>query len=392
MALAVIATVANTAVLGSPVCRIEEGLGIAGVQIGMSETAALAASGGAAARRQVGSQVIYVVGPPLHHVTTRTGVVQRVSTRSPTCRTHAGIGPGVRATAVRAAYEAAPASTLTVVPEGEWLSYPFNGIAFLMRGPLADTVEVFTADRIGAGPTRPAGPLLSPRHPAAQDTPGLAPTPAQKWTITSLAARVDGPMLVVTGELDNPGRAQAVYAEVTAFDPNGRAVGSGDGPVHPSPVPAGGSGTFEARLAPDDLVARYTAVVRPVGMITGSITELTAEIKDREQFAPIVMKRLRLSTQILVGPPRVIIEVHNTSAAGVTAVIALVDVETRCFLPRPRPGRFVVESGSHTIRVPAVPAGGTARATFAPTPTLEGCENFVILTARGRVAGLRVAD
>jgi hypothetical protein len=358
----------------------------------MPEAAALAAAGGAASRRQVGSLVIYAVGPPLLQVVTNTGIVQRVSTRSPSCRTRARIGPGLRTGAVHAAYEGAAASTLTVVPEGEWLSYPFNGITFLMRGSRVDTVEVFSPDRIGGGPAQPVIPPPDSASSRSQGTPGPTPAPAGKWTITGLAARMDGPMLVITGTLNNPGRALAVYAEVTAFDSGGRAVGSGDGPVHPNPVPAGGSGTFEARLAPDDLVERYTAVVRPIGMITGSMVELTAEVKDRQPFAPIVMKRLRVSTQILVGPPRVILEVHNTSAAGVTAVVTLLDVETRCFLPRPRPGRFIVDSGTQTLRLPAIPAGATGRATFAPTPTLDGCENFVILTARGRVTDLRIAD
>jgi hypothetical protein len=73
-------------------------------------------------------------------------------------------------------------------------------------------------------------------------------------------------------------------------------------------------------------------------------------------------------------------------------VTSVVDVETRCFLPFPRPGRFIVDSVSRTLRVASIPAGGAARASFTPVPTLEGCQEFLILSAKGRVVDLRIAD
>ncbi|MDR7418352.1 MAG: FxLYD domain-containing protein [Armatimonadota bacterium] len=371
-------------------CVIEPGRGIGAVRIWMPEAAALAVTGRPLARQTEGRTTTYAVAPPFAHITVAAGVVQRVSTRATECRTATGVGPGSTVSAVRVALAHSAASGHTVAPEGEWLTYPFDGILFFLRAGRVDTVEVFGADRIGAGrATATPSARVSP-GPNASPAP---PTPqAATWTVRHLQPRMDGNTLVVTGTVDNRGPAQAVYAEVTAFDPNGRQVGSGDGPIAPTPVPPGGSATFEARLMPTDIVGRVTAVIRPIGMITGALAEHSTDVTARQQFAPVVARRLHVAVQVFLGPARIVVDLRNGSAASVEAVALVVDFETRCFVEFPRPGRFLVDTRSQSVTVPSVPSGGTARATVTPAPSPDGCAEFTITSAKARIADLRLSD
>ncbi|MDR7520841.1 MAG: hypothetical protein QN168_00105 [Armatimonadota bacterium] len=378
-ALACLAAVGSlpTPAAAAAVCLIVEGREIAGLRLGTPLAAALAAAGPPQGQQTAGRQVIYTLRAPWASMVVEDGVVQRLATRSPACKTAARVGPGSTLRAIGEAYASARASITAVTTAGDLLSYPFEGIGFLLRRGRADTVEVFPRDV----PTTSSAGMQAPATP----TPPL-------WAIRAVDARVDGVVLVVTGIVENHGRAMLAYAEVAALDDRGRQVATGDSPLDPNPVPYGGTATFEVRLNVDDVVRRYTVTVRPVGSITGSLADQTGEIRNRQQFNQVVMRRLQVAAEPAAGPPRVVVTVSNGSVAALASATAAVEYDTRCFIPVPRPGRFVSTAGSGLVTVGQIPAGGTAQAALAVANATPGCENFAVVAARARIADAKVAD
>jgi len=377
-------------------CAITESRAIGGVRISMDVKAALTLTGPPLMQRVQGQQIIYALRPPWSQMTAEYGRVQRISTRSPACRTATGIGPGSPAEAVRAAYAAAAASVATAVHDGELVSFPFNGVALLIRGGRVDTVEVFEAESLAAS-GRPVGPRTA-GAPAPRATP--VPAPAA-WMIRGLTARVEGTTLIVTGSVENRGRPLSVYVEITALDLRGQAAGTADGAVDPVPVPVGGTGRFEARIVLDDVVRRYTVVLRPTGAITGALAEQAGELRGLQQFTPVVLKKLQVTVTPLANPARLVIEVRNGSTVAVSGVTVAVEATTRCFLSYPRPspipggniyGRFIVDTVTRLVAVPPIAPGGSAQATATLAARLEGCVDLLVLSAKARVVDVRIAD
>ncbi|MDR7484139.1 MAG: hypothetical protein QN187_02325 [Armatimonadota bacterium] len=358
-------------------CLIVEGTEIAGLRLGTPLAAALAVAGPPQGQQAVGRQVTYTLRAPWASMVVEDGVVQRLATRSPACKTAARVGPGSTLRAIGAAYASARASITAVTAAGDLLFYPFEGIAFLLRRGRADAVEVFPRDV----PTASSAGAQAPATPA--------PTP---WAIRAVDARVDGVVLVVSGTVENRGRAMLAYAEVAALDDRGRQVATGDSPLDPNPVPHGGTATFEVRLNVDDVVRRYTVTVRPVGWIAGSLADQTGEIRDRQQFNQVVMRRLQVAAEPAAGPPRVVVAVRNGSVAAVASATAAVEYETRCVIPVPRPGRSISIVGSGLVTVGQIPAGGTVQTALAVANSTPGCEHFAVIAARARIADAKVAD
>jgi hypothetical protein len=229
-------------------------------------------------------------------------------------------------------------------------------------------------------------------------TPGSANPQAttagsgRQWSIRSLSAVLDGSNFVVSGTVENGARALNVYAEITVYDERGRILTSGDSPVHPSPVPSGSTAAFEVRLPIKDLVRRYMVVVRQTGMITGSLAERVMEVRDRQQFAPVVAGNLQVQVRFNPSDLTVVVEVRNPTTAVLSNVNLAVEYATQCYLPLPRPGRFITQPRSGTVSVTQIDAGGSGQATIAIPRDQEGCQGYTGLGARGRVLDLKIAE
>ncbi len=367
---------------GPAECVIAEGAGIAGVRLGMGVAAAIATTGTPLRAVESGTRVVYALREPWAQMVTDYGFVERISTRTPACRTARGIGPGSTLAAVRSAYAGASASVVTATPDGDLLSYPFAGVAFLVRREKAETVEVFRAEtglrvEVPAPRPQPGAPTAAPTaQPAA-------------WSIRASSARVEDATLIVAGTVENQGPAMSVYAEVRAFGEAGRRVAEGTAPVYPNPVPRGRTSGFEVRLQVGEVVRRYTVVIRPIGQITGALAEHAGEIKGMAQFAQIVGKQLEAQVQWLGAAAGFVVVVTNRSPVAVAGATVAVQIEGGCRLVLPAP-RFVQDSRSGVAKVGAIPAGGSARATVELSPGI--CQEFATWSATTRITDVRVSD
>ncbi|MBM3469695.1 MAG: hypothetical protein FJX73_02745 [Armatimonadetes bacterium] len=384
MAGALVLAASGTSLLGGPAdCAIVDGTGIGGVRLGMTARAALAITGAPLREQAVGSRVTYALRDPWAQMIADYGFVERIATRSAACRTARGVGPGSPGAAVRTAYADAAASITTTLPEGDLLSYPFAGVAFLLRRDRVESVEVFRAE-VGLRAT-PAAPR--------QAAPG-APSPTRTaapggWSVRASSARVEDTTLVVTGTVENRGRPMVVYAEVRAFDEAGRRVAEGSAPLYPNPVPSGGTSGFEVRLQVTDVVRRYTVTIRPTGQITGALAEHAGEIKGLAQFAQIIGKQLEASVQWVGGTQGFVVVVSNRSSVAVAGARVVVQIEGTCRLALPAP-RFVQDSRTGSAAVGAIPPGGSARAAVDLSPGI--CQEFTSWSATTRIADVRVTD
>lgn len=374
----------GASLFGGPAnCVIADGVGIGGVRLGMTAQAATAITGAPLREQTAGTRVTYFLREPWAQMITDYGFVERMATRTAACRTARGVGPGSPGAAVRTAYADAAASVSTATPEGDLLSYPFAGVAFLLRRDRVEAVEVFRAE---------AGLRATPAAPGRVAPGGPSPTPTTApgaWSVRASSARVEDTTLIVTGTVENRGQPMTVYAEVRAFAEAGRRVAEGSAPLYPSPVPSGGSSGFEVRLQVSDVVRRYTVVIRPVGQITGALAEHAGEIKGQAQFAGIVSKQLEASVQWVGGPQGFVVVVTNRSSATVAGVTVAVQIEGACRVALPVP-RFLQDTRTGTATVGAIPPGGSARAVVELSPGI--CGEFTSWTATTRIADVRLAD
>ncbi|MDR7418351.1 MAG: hypothetical protein QN178_05535 [Armatimonadota bacterium] len=339
-------------------CTIAEGTGIAGVRIGMPVAAALSVTGPATRQQASGPQIIYTLAAPWAQMVVEGGVVTRITTRSATCRTERGVGPGSTLTEVRQAYASVAISTTTQTPEGLVLAYPFTGIAFSFRNERADMVEVHRADSLspsGASPRAPAPagtpPAAAPPEPALPSpTPTTAPG---TWGVRSTATRVDNGTLVISGVVENKSRAQSAYAEVQLV-----GGGHGDAPLQPNPVASGGTATFEVRIPLDRVVQRYTVVIHPLGAPSVVLARAAGEIKDQQQFAAMVARQLQVevrSVSPIPEPNTFEVVVSNGSPLAVESVTVSVRLTVTCRISG-GPGRVLIATaGAIVAAAPPTP-------------------------------------
>ncbi len=387
-------------VAGAPAptnCGIVEGTGIGAVRIGMAAAAALSVAGPPQGQQTVGTQVIYALRAPWWWALTNYGIVERISTRSPDCRTSRGVRVGSTFAAVREAYASTlpHVSVVTPTESGELLSYPLLGVAFRLRRDQVETIEIFRAERLASAPAPTATPAQGPTSPGAATTGGPTPTPtvaAGSWGVRSTTARVDEGSLTVSGTIENRAAPRAVYVEVRALNPAGREVGRNDGPVFPNPVPNGGSATFEIRVPIDDIARRYVVIVRPVGALTGSLVEAIGEVKDLQQFASVVAKQLQVQAQVQANPPTrddFVVVVTNASPLTVASVSISIEITATCRIPFPTP-RTIQEIRSGSVVVTQLRPGASARAQLPVSP--GACIEFATWSATSRVGEVRIAE
>lgn len=374
-------------------CLIADGAAVGMLQVGMTTRAALRVTGPPLNQQTTGSEVIFALRAPWTHVATAYGIVQRVSTRSPACRTAQGIGAGATLGAVRQAYTSTPVSLRTPVAGGEILSFPFVGTRFLLREGIVDTVEVFRPEALARpAPTRPP---VSLTPPGQVPQPGVTPLPspaAGTWIVRNTSAQAADTALVVAGIVENRGRPAAVYVEARAFNAAGRLVAQGDAPVFPSPVPSGAVASFAVRLTIDDVIRRYVVVVRPIGSLSASLVEQVGEVKDVQQFAAIIARQIQALVQVKTNPPTrddFEVVVTNTSQFPVASVPVAVEIVATCRVVFPAP-RTVQELRTGNVLTQQLRPGASAR---LPLPLSVGiCIEFATWTATPRVGDIRVGD
>lgn len=346
-----------------------------GVRLGMAVQAALSVTGPPVSRQSNGSEAIYMLRAPLAQMVADYDMVQRVSTRSPDCRTTRGVSAGATLGAIRAAYSDATVSVSSPTPDGDLLTYPTVGIRFLIRDQRALVVEV-----------------LRPELPAARNRSApvaAAPQVTGDWTVRSMSARVeDTPpiTLVVEGKVENRGRPLSVYAEVHAFKQGGREAGEASLPVYPNPVPLGGTATFEVRVPIDDIVLRYTVTLRPMGAPTTSLAQSAANITDFKAFSPIVARQIQAAvetpTPFSAGRRDFTLVVTNGSALLVEAATVAFEIEAFC--------AQAGELHSGTVNVGRLPPGAQAR---IPLVLKDGlCPAFGGWTTKTILESLKLAE
>lgn len=374
-------------------CLIVDGDSVAGLRIGMTVTAALRVAGKPLGQQTMGAEVIYTLRGPWTHMAAAYGIVQRVSTRAPVCRTARGIGAGATLVAVRQAYAGTPISLRTPATGGEILSFPFVGTRFLLRDGSVDTAEVFRPEALAQpSPARP--PVTStPRGPGGP-SPGTGQVTSGDgiWIIRNTSAQTSDTALVVAGLVENRGRASAVYVEARVFNAAGRLVAQGDAPVFPTPVPSGAVASFVVQLTIDDVIRRYTVVVRPIGSLSASLAEGTGEVKDIQQFARIVARQIQTLVQVKTSPPTrddFEVIVTNASQFPMASVPVAVEIVATCRVAFPTP-RTVQELRTASVVAQQLRPGASARLPLALSVGV--CIEFATWSATPRVGDIRLGD
>jgi len=360
-----------------PACVIMEGTGIGRVRLGMTVPVALSITGPPVGQQSNGSEAVYALRAPWAQMVADYGMVQRVSTRSPECRTVRGASTGATLGAVRAAYSDAAVSLSSPSPDGDLLTYPTVGIRFLIRDERVLVVEVLRPE-LPAGGNRSAPVAAPPQATGTGD-----------WTVRSMSSHVEdtSPItLVVEGKVENRGRPLAVYAEVHAFKSGGREAGEGSSPVYPNPVRLGGDAAFEVRLPIDDLVLRYTVTIKPMGAPTTSLTQTAGTISDFKPFGPIVAKQMQASvetpTPFNASRRDFTLVVTNGSALVVASASVEVEIEAFCAQAAERHGG--------TVPVERLQPGARVR---IPLRLKDGlCPGFGGWTAKTKVSSVRIGE
>lgn len=375
---------------GSPACAIAEGGSIGAIRIGMTVQAALAISGAARAQEAAGGETVYTLRGPWSQMAADYGIVRRVATRAPECQTARRLGPGTASNAVRAAYSNASASLVTPLPDGgETLWYPLLGIRFVIRRERVESVEVLRSEGRRSSSQAP---------PASTASPGQVGTPAEAtvtWVIRSTSVQVQDDVLLVSGTVENRGRVAAPYADVRAYSGAGRLVARGDGPLVPTPVPAGAAATFEVRLRIDDVVRRYTVTLRPARSLTASLAEHTGDVKNLQQFAPIVARKIQTAVEVTTNPPTrddFVVVVTNGSPLTVAVATVSVELNITCHLANIQfpIGRNIQELRAGNVVVQQIRPGQSAR---TPLPLSAGvCPQFGTWSAAIRVGEVRIGE
>lgn len=376
---------------GAPRCEIVEGAGIGEIRVGMDAAAALEKTGPPARQQTQGSEVHYSLREPWGEMISDYGTVRRITTRTASCRTAAGVGPGSGLDAVRNAYAGASASIVTQSREGLLLAYPFIGVAFLFSDQRVLAVEVFRAEaRPGARPVpaaaSPAGARPSPSPAAPSPAPTTAPG---SWGVRSATARVENSTLVVTGTVENRSRTQAAYADVRAFGEAGRRVGEGNIPLYPSPVRSGGTATFEVRLAIGDVVRRYTVTIRPVGSLSVVLAEHSGEVAELQQFGAVVAKQLQATVQLAAPPMGFAVVVANRSPVPVASAAVSVQVVGTCRIPFPTP-RVIQETRTASGVVQRIPPGGSSGVLVELSTGV--CMEFATWSGKATVGEVKIGE
>lgn len=376
-------------------CPVVEGDSIAGIRIGMTTAAVFALAGSPLGQQVAGGQVIYTLRPPWSYLITERGVTQRIWARAGECRTLRHVGPGAAAAAVRQAYAGASVSGVTPTAEGDLLSYPFIGIAFLLRGEHVMAIEVFRPEGKPAGtmprsvPAAPAAPGPGPTD-APRPTPNAAPG---TWSIRSTSGRVEGYTLIVTGAVENNDRTQSAYAEVRAFNAAGNQVATADGPLYPNPVPSGRTATFEARMTIDEVVRRYTVTLRPLRSLSATLAESSGVITDVQGFAAIVRRGVVLAVQVNASPPTrtdFVLVVTNGGALAIAGMTVAVEITGTCRVRIPAPVVPFREVLSASSTIEQLRPGASTRVNIQLS---EGpCLQFATWSAQQRIVELRVGN
>ena len=375
-------------------CAVVEGVGIGGVRLGMTVSAALAVVGRAAGSSAPGTEVIYELPAPWSGMVADYGFVQRIATRTPECQTTRGIAVGANIAAVREAYAGATVIATTPARDGNLMSFPFLGIRFLVRGNQVEALEVFYPIGVAkiTAPAPEAAP--SPGPPSAQPSPRPSPTPttaAGTWSVRSAAVRFDDADFVVSGTVENRSQTQSAFAEVQAFNAAGRRVGGGNAPLVPSPVPSGGISTFEVRLGVTDVVRRYVVTIRPAGA-GPTLAEYSGEVKNLQLFGTVVAKQLQVQVQATSPTPArsgFVVVVTNTSTLPVASASVTVEINATCRFGVA--AKFVQETWTATVTVQQLAPGASVQ---SPLPLSGGiCDGIAVSwTASTRVGEVKVGD
>lgn len=392
-----ILAMAPAAARAGTACAISESAAIGAVRIGMPVQTALSITGPASNQETSGRETVYTLRGAWSRMAAEYGLVTRVATNAQECRTSRGIAPGSPPRAVRAAYPTATVSTVTPLADGEMLSYPFLGIAFVLRGSRVHSIEVFRAEGSSSG-VRPLPPAPPPQGTAAPAAPAPGPSAAAAsatWVIRSTSAQVQGDVLTITGTIENRGRAASAYAEIKTYNATGRQVAHGDTPLTPTPVAAGGVATFELRLTIDDVVRRYSVTLRPARSLTATLAEQSGELKNLQQFGPLVARRLRIAVEVASSPPTAddfSVVVTNTSPLLVASAAVTVELTVTCRLGQINfpIGRQISEQRAGSVAVQQIAPGASTRATLALSPGV--CPQFATWSAVTRARDVRIGE
>jgi hypothetical protein len=354
----------------------------------MPAQSALAITGPASNQQTSGGETVYTLRGAWSRMVAEYGLVTLVATTAQQCRTSRGVAPGSVPGAVRAAYPSATVSTVTPLADGEMLSYPFLGIAFVLRRNRVDSVEVFRAEGSSSG-ARPLPPAPAP------GPSGTTAASSATWAIRSTSAQVQGDVLTITGTIENRGPAASAYADIKTYNATGRQVAHGDAPLTPTPVPARGVATFELRLTIDDVVRRYTVTLRPARSLTATLAEQSGELKNLQQFGPLVARRLRIAVEVASSPPTAddfSIVVTNNSPLLVATATVTVELTVTCRLGQINfpIGRQISEQRSGSVTVQQIAAGASTRARLAVSPGV--CPQFATWSAVTRAGDVRIGE
>lgn len=380
--------IAPAAARAGVACAIVEGAAIGAIRIGMPVQAALAITGPASNPQTSDRETVYTLRGTWSRMVAEYGLVTRVATNARECRTSRGVAPGSVSGAVRAAYASATVSTVTPVADGEMLSYPFVGIAFVLRRNRVDSIEVFRAEASSSG-ARPLPPAPAP------GPSGTTAASSATWVIRSTAAQVQGDVLTITGTIENRGPAASAYADIKTYNATGRQVAHGDTPLTPTPVPPRGVATFELRLTIDDVVRRYTVTLRPARSLTATLVEQSGELKNLQQFGPLVARRLRIAVEVASSPPTAddfSIVVTNNSPLLVATATVTVQLTVTCRLAQINfpIGRQISEQRSGSVTVQQIAAGASTRAKL--TLSSGVCPQFATWSAVTRAGDVRIGE
>jgi hypothetical protein len=369
-----------------PACTIGEGAGINGVQVGSSVDLALSVTGAPAGQRTRDKEVVYDLRAPWSQMVVAYGIVRRVSTRAPECRTARGTGPGSTLAQVKAAHAGANASSMSPADDAQLLTYPFDGVAYVIRGERVDQVDVFRREVLTQ--------TVPPPPPAA--APGASPaatTAAGTWRILEVNARVDGTTLIVTGAVENRSRAQTAYVAVRAIGEDDRTVGQADTPLRPNPVPFEGTATFEIQVPVQDVPRRFAVVVHPTSQPNVTLAEYAGELKDLAALAGTVAQQLRVvvqSTTPVPNPRSLVVVVTNNSPVTVASVNVAVQISATCRVAPPTgPPRIIQDQWTGAVTLQQIGPGGSAQAPLQPAGGV--CLEFTSWTAATRVEDVKVA-
>jgi len=368
----------------APSCTIGEGGGIHGVQVGSSIELALTVTGAPARQQGRDREVIFDLRAPWSQMVVEYGIVRRISTRASECRSARGTGPGSTLAQVRAAHADANASGMFPAGDTQVLTYPFQGIAYVMRGDRVDQVDVFRSEVLTqTAPPPAAAPVVSP----------TATTPAGAWRIREVNARVDGTTLIVAGVVENRSRAQTAYVDVRGISEDGRTVGQADTPLRPNPVPLEGTATFELQVSVQDVPRRFAVAIHPTSQPNVTLAEYAGEIKDLAALAGSVAQQLRVvvqSTTPVPNPRSLVVVVTNSSSLTVASVNVAVQVTATCRVaPSTGAPRIIQDEWNGVVVLQQIGPGASAQAPLQPTGGV--CLEFTSWTATTKVEDVKVA-